>query len=118
MEPVRAGCIALIAACFCGLVITSCSRVDPEFAANPPAVSQSSDSVASSDSIEAIVRDATAEGGHVVLCRNHVCIDLGTRDDMGDAQQDGYYVVWPKTDSDYKDKITKYQQRIKSWIEN
>lgn len=118
MKPVRAVCGALIAVCLSGYVLANGMSLSSFGAAFPnPLLQYSDDKIGPRDSIEAIVKDATADGGSVVLCRNHHCLNLATHEDMGEAQ-DGYYILFDKSDPDYQRKIDRYQERIRNWMSN
>lgn len=67
------------------------------------------------DTLDMIVDDATQEGGAIVECNNHHCLDLKTKEDVGDAR-DGWYVVFPTEDPQYKAKLARYQKRIQNWV--
>jgi hypothetical protein len=69
------------------------------------------------DTLDQIVQDAANDGGQIVRCdaMQH-CIDLESKEDMGDAQS-GYYVVFP-SEPKYKGKLQQYQQRIQNWMKN
>jgi hypothetical protein len=106
MKPVRAVCGVFVAVC-----------IGYETSLNP--LIGHANNIGPRDSIETIVKDATADGGSVVLCRNHVCLDLASHEDVGepeDGYRDGYYITFPKQD-DYQEKIKWYQERIQRWIE-
>jgi hypothetical protein len=116
MKLVRTVCGALIAVCLSGLALAGLEPSGNGVTFYSPFISQNNNNLGPRDSIEAIVKDATAEGGSVVLCRRHHCLDLATHEDMGDAQ-DGYYILFDKKDPGYQDKLQKYQSRIRNWIE-
>lgn len=69
------------------------------------------------DNLDIIVDDATRDGGSIVRCENHHCLNLKTKEDMGDAR-DGWYVVFPTQDPQYKSKLERYQKRIQNWMNN
>jgi hypothetical protein len=114
MKLVRTVCGALIAVCLSGLALAGLQPSGNSVTFYSPFISQNNN-LGPRDTIEAIVKDATAEGGSVVLCRNHHCLDLATHEDMGDAQN-GYYILFDKKDPDYQDKLQKYQDRIRNWV--
>lgn len=117
MKPVRAVCGALIAVCLSGFAIADGMGLSGHSSAFPnPLIFHSNDNIGPRDSIEAIVKDATNDGGSVVLCKNNHCLDLATHEDMGDAQ-DGYYILFNRSDANYQQKLERYQSRIRNWME-
>lgn len=116
MKLVRTVCGALIAVCLSGLALAGLQPNGQGVTFYSPLISQNNNNLGPRDTIEAIVKDATDEGGSVVLCRKHRCLNLATHEDMGDAQ-DGYYILFDKKDPDYQDKLQKYQDRIHNWIQ-
>jgi hypothetical protein len=46
-------------------------------------------------SLESLLNDVQSLGGQVILCRNGVCRDIQTREQVANGQN-GYYIVYPK----------------------
>jgi hypothetical protein len=121
MKPVRAACGVFVAVCMSTLVLGNLPKGYTEELATRtaffpnPLIRQASEN-GPLDSLGAIVKDATDEGGQVVMCKNHTCLDLATHEDMGQAQ-DGYYILFDRKDPQYEAKLQKYQERIRNWME-
>lgn len=121
MKPVRAACGIFVAVCMSALVLGNLPKgyteeLTTQSAFFPNPLLRHSGAAGPLDSLGAIVKDATAEGGQVVLCKNHTCLDLATHEDMGSAQ-DGYYILFNRDDPDYEAKLQKYQERIRNWMD-
>jgi hypothetical protein len=46
-------------------------------------------------SLESLLIDVQSLGGQVILCRNGVCRDISTHEQVANGQN-GYYIVYPK----------------------
>jgi hypothetical protein len=121
MKPVRAACGVFVALCMSTLVYGNWPSTNEvpsitDLAYFPNPLIRHTGNVDPRDTIDAIVKDATADGGSVVLCRNNHCLDLATHKDMGQAQ-DGYYVVFDRNLPGYEELLKKYQERIQNWMQ-
>lgn len=122
MKPVRAACGLFVAACMSTLILGNLPRHyldayanEPKLIPSPLTLYQTGEN-GPRDTLGAIVQDAGAEGGQVVMCKHHVCLDLATHEDMGQSQ-DGYYILFSRSDPHYEEKLQKYQERIRNWVE-
>lgn len=121
MKPVRAACGVVVAVCMSALALATLPKAYTEEMAQqtaffPNPLLRHAGENGPLDTLGAIVKDATAEGGQVVFCKNHTCLDLATHEDMG-AAQDGYYILFDRQDPNYEAKLQKYQERIRNWMD-
>lgn len=113
MVNLRPDCV--LVALVCGVMLVTNLTHSKPVQPTDQLIPISSPNTYQKDSIERIAKDAVAEGGSIVECRNHVCTDLATQEEVGTGL-DGYYVVF-KNVPGYEEKIQQYQDRVRNWLD-